>query len=119
MRPFTSGLHIDHDETSEAEWHAEKELWEQKKASDQARIEEQLDHLANAWKELESEQRRLLTLGQAATVEADSTPAPQNTRKPSASLDLVDTTGRTSSTSAANQFQKLKREILQQSRRTH
>jgi hypothetical protein len=103
-------------------------------ADDEQRIEEQLDHLAKAWKELESEQRRLMMLergapGQALETDAawiDEPAAAGPSDSPSAvqehvvrhrARDLIDESAPQDAAAAALQFQKLKREIRQQARR--
>lgn len=108
--------------------------WLRQKAEDERRIEEQLDHLASAWKDLESEQRRLMTLDRAPhqpsfqsapamvsqASEAESEPALATGPQPDAaprSRDLIDATAPQDAAAAALQFQKLKREIRQQTRR--
>lgn len=94
--------------------------WIRQKAIEEQRIEEQLDHLAKAWKELESEQRRLMMLG-AVGDRATGTNSLQSNRGESTpqrqSLDLIESATPAGAASAALQFQKLKREIRQQSRR--
>jgi hypothetical protein len=108
--------------------------WLQQKADDERRIDEQLEHLARAWKELESEQRRLLMLQRSAPGETLESPAAgfdspsatgvfesplpvPETRVPQRSRDLIDETAPQDAAAAALQFQKLKREIRQQARR--
>jgi hypothetical protein len=108
--------------------------WLRHKADDERRIEEQLEHLAMAWKELESEQRRLLMMhrntpgaametaaavidGSSATEDFESplpVPAAAAAHRP---RDLIDETAPQDAAAAALQFQKLKREIRQQARR--
>lgn len=116
--------------TTDADESALESRWTQQKTEEQERIEEQLEHLAKAWKELESEQRRLLTLErspQAAGFDPmtaalpDSAPEggtdaiePVPARR---SRDLIDASAPQDAAAAALQFQKLKREIRQQSRR--
>jgi hypothetical protein len=105
----------------------------QQVADDEQRIEEQLDHLAKAWKELESEQRRLMMLergtsGQTPVTAAwiDEPAADRQFETPAAvqehvvrhrSRDLIDESAPQDAAAAALQFQKLKREIRQQARR--
>lgn len=103
--------------------------WTQQKATDQRRIEEQLDHLAQAWKELESEQRRLMMQERSdrpgvnepsdpeTTVHAEPPPTPTAPVPDRRSLDLIDAAAPADAAASALQFQKLKREIRQQSRR--
>lgn len=108
--------------------------WIRQKADDEQRIEEQLEHLAKAWKELESEQRRLMMLergtsGPATENAATSMDEPATAglpEPPSAvqetlvrhrSRDLIDESAPQDAAAATLQFQKLKREIRQQARR--
>lgn len=90
--------------------------WDRKRAAEADRINEQLEHLSKAWSLLENEQRRQATEGTTASAPAF---AQQGSPTPPASsqLDLVETPGDLSSSSAAIQFQKLKREIRQHARR--
>jgi hypothetical protein len=103
-----------------AELLLEKSDWEKQKAVEQAQIEEQIRHLTNAWKELEVEQRRLMLQGSSRprTAEADRPEASSGEAAPGeSSLDLVDAMPFEGVSSAAMQFQRLKREIRHQSRR--
>jgi len=94
--------------------------WLRQKSLDEERIEEQLEHLQKAWNELEVEQRRLMMLGDTGNSGAASNAKPaanETQNRPRQSLDLIETTAPMGAASAALQFQKLKREIRQQSRR--
>lgn len=112
----------------------EQAEWSGQKTDDERRIEEQLDHLANAWKELENEQRRLMMLEPAAQQQTYQ-PVAEMVSEPPAMMsepeiamdappanaprarDLIDATAPHDAAAAALQFQKLKREIRQQTRR--
>lgn len=98
-------------------WQAAQQAWERQKALDEARIDEQLDHLAHAWLEVEREQRRLLTLGAAAASPVRLATDAAAPCEDAGTLDLIDSPNRSAAGSAAVQFQKLKREIQQQARR--
>src|SRR5690606_15955698 len=107
--------------------------WLRQRAEEERQIEEQLEHLAKAWKELESEQRRLMMLDRSTATQAETAAAvidgPSATEAfepplpvPDAgtahrSRDLIDETAPQDAAAAALQFQKLKREIRQQARR--
>jgi hypothetical protein len=107
------------EQNEEAEWRRERAAWQQERAVQEARIDEQLDHLTKAWRDLEIEQRRLLIQGRTMPEQAPDRPESpaSETLQSDHSLDLVEEAGAQGVGSAAFQFQRLKREIRQQRQR--
>jgi hypothetical protein len=94
--------------------------WERRQAEEESRINEQLECLTQAWNLLEDEQRRQMTEGPAPHTAGALQPTPfDNAQANTAStgVDLIDAPCDLSSSAAEIQFQKLKREIRQHTRR--
>ena len=94
--------------------------WERRRAEEESRINEQLDCLTQAWSALEEEQRRQMTEGppvhSGGAVPADP-PDHGTSSMASIPVDLIDAPCDLSSSAAEIQFQKLKREIRQHTKR--
>lgn len=98
----------------------EREAWERQKALEEVRIREQLEHLAQSWKELEHEQRRIMMRGRELEPEeheAGPSARPLVERPSDHSMDLIDPAELEEAASAAKQFQRLRREIRHQARK--